>query len=124
MKEAFDDSKALLANAGAQGLYTDLLLQLGRDFARAGLDLHPGDLQTGGEPSPETLVQILRERIYRLLLEDFEGYLNLMYAADVPEREFRNLALTDAVEVADQIVYILLVREWKKVCYRKSSGQK
>jgi hypothetical protein len=41
-----------------------------------------------------------------------------MYAVDVPEREFRTLQVTDAVEVAGQVVLVLLRREWQKVWSR------
>ena len=51
-------------------------------------------------------------------MERFDLYLNLMYAADVPEREFKGVQVTDAVDVATQVTFLLLKREWKKIEFR------
>ena len=51
-------------------------------------------------------------------MERFDQYLNLMYAIDVPEREFKGINVTDAVEVATQVTFLLLRREWKKIEFR------
>jgi hypothetical protein len=34
---------------------------------------------------------------------------------DVPERSFREIPLTDAVEVAAEVSFLILQREWQKV---------
>jgi hypothetical protein len=51
-------------------------------------------------------------------MEDFDGFLNLMYAADIPEFEFRTAVFEDPVEAADAALEILINREWQKVCLR------
>ena len=106
----FENSLSLLQGATAETLYKDLVKQLSRDFHRANI---PCTFDEG--ILPEDLLARLKEKLYVLLLEDFNDYLNLMYMVDVPERAFRNLELTDAVEVAEQLTFLILRREWQKV---------
>lgn len=106
----FDNSHTLLKAASAQALYKALVVQLIKDFKRA--NVAHGFNQ---EMDPEELYIALKEKLYVLLLEDFTDYLNLMYMVDVPERAMKELELTDAVEVADQLAFLVLRREWQKV---------
>lgn len=114
----FDTPEALLAYAGELGLRASLLAQVRKDFERASVPLPKGGSSSEGEATDPEWVQGLQESLYRLLMEDFDGYLNLMYAADIPEREFRTLEVTDAVDVARQVALLLLRREWQKVWSR------
>ena len=114
----FDTAEALLANAGELGLREALLAQVRKDFERASVPFPKMGPSHGGGPADREWVQGLQESLYRLLMEDFDGYLNLMYAADIPEREFRSLEVTDAVDVARQVALLLLRREWQKVWSR------
>ena len=114
----FNTAEALLAYAGELGLRETLLAQVRKDFQRASVPFPRVGLAREGEATDQQWVRSLQESLYRLLMENFDGYLNLMYAADVPEREFRTLQVTDAVEVAGQVVLLLLRREWQKVWSR------
>ena len=114
----FNTAEALLAYAGELGLRETLLAQVRKDFQRASVPFPRVGLSQEGEATDQQWVRGLQESLYRLLMENFDGYLNLMYAADVPEREFRTLQVTDAVEVAGQVVLLLLRREWQKVWSR------
>ena len=114
----FDTAEALLAYAGELGLREALLAQVRKDFERASVPFPKIGPSHGGGPADREWVQGLQESLYRLLMEDFDGYLNLMYAADIPEREFRSLEVTDAVDVARQVALLLLRREWQKVWSR------
>lgn len=106
----FENSLSLLKGASAQVLYKALVSQLIKDFNRA-------NIAHGFEAGlvPEKLYALLKEKLYVLLLEDFSDYLNLMYIVDVPEHALKKLELTDAVEVAEQLAFLVLRREWQKV---------
>ena len=117
MKTNFTDGPDLLEYARKSGRLFPLLSQLKKDYERANVPFPIQQTQTGDLNTGEIL-QSLRESLYLLLMERFDQYLNLMYAADVPEREFRAVEATDAVEVASQVTFILLKREWKKIEYR------
>ena len=106
----FENSLSLLRGASAQTLYKVLINQLIKDFVRANISssFHV-------DMAPKELLSALKEKLYVLLLESFEDYLNLMYLIDVPESAFKNLELTDAVEVSEQLSFLILRREWQKV---------
>ncbi len=119
MKWGFETAEALLAHAGELGLRPALLAQLRKDYERASVPFPLRD-QVAEALSDAAWAQALQESLYLLLMERFDAYLNLMYAADVPEREFRDLQLTDAVDVARQVSLVLLRREWQKVWMRRT----
>ena len=103
-------SLELLRAAASEKLYALLVQQLEKDFKMANVALKPL-----GQIAPDALIAQLRERIYRLILEDFTDYLNLLYVVDVPEKAFKHLTITDAVEVAEQVSFLILERELLKV---------
>ena len=106
----FPNSTELLQSAEDQGLYGKLVIQLEKDFGLANipidfsLDVEPADLQA-----------TLHEKVYFLILEKFVDYLNLLYIVDVPEKVFKEIQVTDAVEVAEQVSFLILKRELQKV---------
>jgi hypothetical protein len=117
METNFNNAYDLLIQARESGKWNLLCSQLQKDYERANI---PFPLQ-GFRPEEsdfEEIFQRLRESLYVLLMERFDQYLNLMYAADIPEREFKAVQVTDAVEVASQVTFILLKREWKKIEFR------
>ena len=122
MEPNFTDAHTLLDEARKSGQFEVLLSQLQKDFERASV---PFPLPQAGKEAhdPGKILHALRESLYLLLMERFDQYLNLMYAADVPEREFRDVPVTDAVEVAEAATFILLKREWQKVRYRSRQGK-
>lgn len=106
----FSSTSELLQKAQKHRLYGKLVAQLQKDFGLANIpvdlshDISPGDLKT-----------LLREKIYILILEKFPEYLNLLYIVDVPERSFKDIKVTDIVEVAEQVSFLILKRELQKV---------
>lgn len=117
MERSFTDAVHLLDHAGKSGRLNLLLSQLQKDYERANIAF-PFQETDLPEPDNDRIVQGLRENLYFLLMERFDQYLNLMYAADVPERDFKGIQVTDAVEVATQVAFLLLKREWKKIEFR------
>ena len=122
METNFNDARDLLNHAVETGRWNLLCSQLEKDYQRANVSF-PFQQNKSGEGERGKLLRALRESLYFLLMENFDQYLNLMYAADVPEREFKNIRVTDAVEVATQVTFILLQREYKKVLFRTREGR-
>lgn len=122
MDSTYEDALTLIKWAESKGFLQALLLQLQKDFERANIPFPLQGPEDGSIPHAE-IPQRLRESIYYLLMEDFDGYLNLMYAADVREEEFRHIRPTDAVEVAGQVALLLLEREWLKIKLRSRYGR-
>ena len=103
----------LLQEATSQDLYPKLVEQINKDFnlANEGIDF---PMST----SPEELKIQLHEKIYRLIQYKFAEYLNLLYIIDVPEDQIRKLDGSDISELAKQVSFLILKREWMKVWFR------
>ncbi len=116
MRIDFPNSTALLEHAQEKQLYGLLLVQLQKDLNLANIDF-----VIGPEVFPSQLKTLLHEKIYYLLLEKFTEYLNLLYIVDVPESAFKKIQMTDAVEVAEQVTFLILRREFEKVFWKMKS---
>lgn len=105
----------LLTQASVENLYLKLVEQINKDFnlANEGIDF-PMSI------APEELKIQLHEKIYRLIQYKFAEYLNLLYIIDVPENEIKQLDGLDIVELAGQVSFLILKREWQKVWFRNN----
>ena len=103
----------LLSEAEEENLYLKLIEQINKDFnlANEAIDF---PLST----SPDDLKVQLHEKIYRLIQYKFAEYLNLLYIIDVSEEKIKELDGSDLVVLAEQVVFLILKREWQKVWFR------
>lgn len=103
----------LLTEAEKENLYTKLIEQLNKDFnfANEAVDFPQST-------SPYELKVQLHEKIYRLIQYKYAELLNLLYIIDVPEENVKQLDGSDTVELAEQIAFLILRREWMKVWFR------
>ncbi len=104
------NSDELLHKALENSLYPKLVFQLKKDFQLANISIELYE-----EIAPVDLKNTLHEKIYLLMMEKFPEYLNLLYIIDVPEKEFKKIEVTDVVEVAEQVSFLILRREMQKV---------
>ncbi len=104
----------LLQHAESDKLYQKLIIQLEKDFKLANIPI-----EVTRPIAPEDLVSLLREKLYRLIMENISKCLDLFYIVDIPESALADLKGEDAVEKADQLSYMLLKRIWKKVWYKE-----
>jgi len=111
MALGFTDSISLLQQAKDENQYKKLVAQLQKDFTLANIEIAIASETI----SFEGLKTVLHEKIYYLILEKFTDYLNLLYVIDVPEKVFQEIQVTDVVEVADQVTFLVLQRELQKV---------
>jgi len=110
LPSTFED---LVENANELNLYKKLIVQLNKDFLYANIDL---DLSE--EVLPTSLKLILDDTVYQLIQEKFAEYLNLLYIIDVPEDIIKNLKGDDTLQLAKQVSFLILRREWQKVWYK------
>lgn len=103
----------VLIEAESESLYIELVAQINKDFnlANEGIDF-PVSV------APEELKIQLHEKIYRLIQYKFAEYLNLLYIIDVSEEEVKKLDGSDLVVLSEQVVFLILKREWQKVWFR------
>ena len=113
----FENSLQLLKDAQKNELYPKLVIQLKKDFELANLRLKISD-----NPPLEKLKTELHEKVYRLILEQFPEYLNLLYIVDVSEDKVRQIETTDVVDMAGAVSFLILKREWQKVSLRQQFG--
>lgn len=110
----FPNSNELLQYAAKENLYGKLVGQLHKDFKLANVPIN-----FSKDEEPKHLTSILHEKIYYLILERFTDYLNLLYVIDVPEKVFKQIQVTDVVDVAEQVSLLILKLEWQKVWSRE-----
>ncbi len=103
----------LFLEAEKENLYLKLVEQINKDFNLAN---EPIDFHHSTKPS-ELKIQ-LHEKIYRLIQYKFAEYLNLLYIIDVPEDQVKKLDGSDISELAKQVAFLILKREWMKVWFR------
>lgn len=103
----------LLSEAQKESLYVKLIEQINKDFTLANESL---DYPTS--TSPIDLKIKLHEKIYQLIQHKFAEYLNLLYIIDVSEEQIKKLDGSDIAELAEQVSFLVLKREWQKVWFR------
>lgn len=108
--KTFDE---LVDEANNWKLYSKLVGQLNKDLALANVDL-----EFDPEVLPTSLKLLLHEAVYRLIQHKFMDYLNLLYIVDVSEEKIKELDGYDTVELAENVMFLILKREWQKVYYR------
>lgn len=103
----------LLSEAEKENLYLKLIEQINKDFnlANEPIDFPMSTL-------PEELKIQLHEKIFRLIQYKFAEYLNLLYIIDVSENEIKKLDGSDLVNLSEDVVFLILKREWQKVWFR------
>ncbi|HXJ97797.1 MAG TPA: hypothetical protein VNJ50_03035 [Gelidibacter sp.] len=108
--QTFDD---LVNKANQLDLYPKLIQQLNKDLALANIDL-----DFSADALPSSLKLLLHEKIYKLIQEKFMDYLNLLYIIDVSEEEIKKLDGNDVMQLSENVMFLILKREWQKVYYR------
>ena len=107
--------ESLIDEANQIGLYQKLIHQLNKDFLLANIDLDFYE-----DILPTSLKLILHETVYQLIQEKYAEYFNLLYIIDVPEHKIKQLDGSDTIILAEQVTFLILLREWQKVWYRSN----
>ncbi len=106
---------AFLNEISASAIYPQLVLQIQKDVERAGIDhIIDADIQ------PKVLVAELQTLLLSTLQVNFNQYVNLLYAVDVPENELRQFTSENIEDIATYASFLILKREWKKVWFRNN----
>ena len=103
----------LFSEAEKENLYPKLIEQINKDFnfANEAIDFPK-------TTTPNELKIQLHEKIYRMIQYKYAELLNLLYIIDVPENNVKALDGGDAVQLSEQIAFLILKREWMKVWFR------
>ena len=103
----------LLLEIDEVDLYVKLIEQLNKDFQLSGIDQY-FDLKF----TPTQLIHQLQKSILGLINTNFDGYLNLLYRIDISETALKKMDGFAKEKISEQVVYVLLKREWKKVWFK------
>ncbi|WP_283636421.1 hypothetical protein [Aquaticitalea lipolytica] len=103
----------LVEEANQLNLYKKLVAQLNKDLLFANINLEFDE-----EVLPSSLKLILHETVYKLIQEKFNDYLNLLYIVDVSEEKIKQLDGSDAIQLSEQVTFLILKREWQKVWFK------
>jgi len=103
----------LLSEAQKEELYIKLIEQINKDFTLAN-----ESVDFSISMAPIDLKIQLHEKIYKLIQHKFAEYLNLLYIIDVSEEQIKRLDGSDVLELAEQVTFLILKREWQKVWFR------
>ena len=95
-------------------LYEDLVNQLNKDFEVIGTAVNFSETE-----NPKDLFEFLQEVISTLLEKHFDVFLNLLYRIDIDEHQIKTIINQIAEDTEQQIAFLILKREWKKVWFRK-----
>jgi len=95
-------------------LYEDLVNQLNKDFEVIGSAVNFSETE-----NPQDLFEFLQEVISTLLEKHFDVFLNLLYRIDIDEHQIKTIINQIAEDTEQQIAFLILKREWKKVWFRK-----
>jgi hypothetical protein len=104
---------SLISQAEEEHLYFKLIEQTNKDFALANeaIDI-PASLL------PFEFKNLVHEKVLKLIQFKFAEYLNLLYIIDVSETEIKKLDGSDLIQLAEQVTFLILKREWQKVWFR------
>lgn len=107
------DSQSLVSIIEDLGLYTKLIQQLNKDFQMSGVAAS-FDLTI----TPSTLPVVLSKLIEKLLVSNFEAYLQVLYRVDVSETSMQSNTVQGVEHLSNVAAYKILHREWQKVYFR------
>ncbi len=94
--------------------YIDLIAQINKDLKLSNLDCEFED-----SISPAALKNDLCELVFHCINQKFADYLNLLYIVDVSEDQIKALDGSDLVALTENVVFLILKREYEKIWYKK-----
>lgn len=114
MSESYNlaTGKQLIEEICKSDFYPQFIAQIQKDLNRAGMD------HVIKSEKPRQLFSEIASLLLEKLHNDFNEFLNLLYAVDVSEKEIRQLDSESSINIAEYVTYLILKREWQKVWYR------
>ena len=104
----------LLVQIETNSLYENLVKQLNKDFEIIGTAVDFNETE-----NPLDLFEFLQEVVSELLEKHFDVFLNLLYRIDINEHQIKTIINQISDDTEQQITFLILKREWKKVWFKK-----
>jgi len=103
----------LLKELSDTALFSQMIVQLQKDINRSGIDY-----QINMNNDPRELFLEVEQLVLENINNRFNDFLNLLYAVDVSEKDIRKSTSEKSAVLASYAAFLILKREWQKVCYR------
>ena len=94
----------------AEDLLFKLIVQLNKDFQLSAICKEFDETTSFKQLNKE-----LAETLLHLIQFKYDDYLNLIYRIDIPEKELAKITNINLTDVVDQLVFLVLKREFQKV---------
>src|SRR5690606_11762092 len=114
MMISYQSTQEVLQAATKEDHYKQLIAQINKDLKLANLDC---EFEDG--ISAVDLKNELCELVFHCINQTFTDYLNLLYIADVSEEQIKTLDGSELVLLTEDVVFLLLKREYQKVWYKQ-----
>jgi len=96
-------------------LYLKLVQQLNKDFQLSNLEFHFEETIT-----PIDLQKALTQHLLKLISNQYDDYLNLLYRIDIAETELLKVRSENIEDAINQVTFLVLKREAQKVWLKKN----
>ncbi len=103
----------LLAKSVKENLYGEIIQQLNKDFLLANVSF-----QFSEAINPSELKKALIEILLKMVLNNYDDYLNLIYRVDIYEKDLVKIKGQSLTLVVEEIAFLILKREYQKVWFR------
>ncbi len=105
----------LLNKIQNESLYLKLIQQLNKDFLLANLPYCFLETET-----PKELINSLTTILQKIIVNDYDGYLNLIYRIDLSEKELANIKEKSLELIVENITFLILKKEYQKVWFKNT----
>ncbi|MCF6180422.1 hypothetical protein [Lutibacter sp.] len=105
----------LLNKIQNESLYLKLIQQLNKDFLLANLPYRFLETET-----PKELINSLTIILQKIIVNNYDGYLNLIYRIDLSEKELANIKEKSLELIVENITFLILKREYQKVWFKNT----
>ena len=112
MSEAKDKALSLIADLTQKNLLNKIVAQIEKDLSRAGVTEDYYDLNKEG------LFEALQAVLNRLIIDKTDLLYTFLYTVDVSEISIRNIVERNTHIGVDELVHLILKREYMKIAYR------
>lgn len=103
----------LLEKSLKENLYGKIIQQLNKDFLLANVSYHFPE-----KINPSELKKSLVEILHKMVINNYDDYLNLIYRIDISEKDLAKIKGQSLKLIVDEITYLILKREYQKVWFK------
>ncbi|WP_127844643.1 hypothetical protein [Psychroflexus aestuariivivens] len=109
-------SEAIENYPNETGLWREIILQLNKDLALAGIS----EIELKIDTSPNELVEGLHQIFSNLMHDKTSNFIQLLYRIDIQEEDLKQMMLDS--DFMEKLIYKILERSFQKVYWRKKLG--